>query len=37
MVLLSDIAALGLVLTLVTGYWLWLVPKLGRGANGEAA
>jgi hypothetical protein len=37
MVLLSDIAALGLVLTLITGYWLWLVPKLGRGVNGEGA
>jgi uncharacterized iron-regulated membrane protein len=36
MVLLSDIAALGLVITLITGYWLWLVPKLGRGANGGA-
>jgi hypothetical protein len=29
-VLLSDIAAIALVLTLITGYWLWLVPKLGR-------
>jgi hypothetical protein len=29
-VILSDIAAVGLVLTLVTGYWLWLVPKLTR-------
>jgi uncharacterized iron-regulated membrane protein len=36
MVLLSDVAALGLVITLITGYWLWLVPKLGRGANGVA-
>ncbi|HEX9565771.1 MAG TPA: PepSY-associated TM helix domain-containing protein [Gemmatimonadaceae bacterium] len=34
MILLSDVAALGLVLTLLTGYWLWLVPKLGRGVNG---
>lgn len=30
-VVLSDIAAVALVLTLITGYWLWLVPKLGRG------
>ncbi len=29
-VILSDIAAIALILTLVTGYWLWLVPKLGR-------
>jgi hypothetical protein len=29
-VLLSDIAAVALVLTLITGYWLWLVPKLSR-------
>ncbi|MDP1890627.1 MAG: PepSY-associated TM helix domain-containing protein [Gemmatimonadaceae bacterium] len=26
-VLLSDIAAVGLVLMLITGYWLWLFPK----------
>lgn len=36
MVLLSDIAALGLILTLITGYWLWLVPKLSRtSARGD--
>jgi len=37
-VLLSDFAAVALVLTLTTGYWLWLVPKLGRVAArpGEA-
>lgn len=29
-VILSDIAAVALVLTLITGYWLWLVPKLSR-------
>ena len=29
-VILSDIAAVALVLTLLTGYWLWLVPKLSR-------
>lgn len=34
-VLLSDIAALFLVLTLVSGYWLWLVPKLGRPYRAE--
>jgi hypothetical protein len=27
-VLLSDAAAIALVVTLVTGYWLWLAPKL---------
>lgn len=32
-VILSDIAAICLVLALITGYWLWLVPKLGRGAG----
>ena len=30
-VILSDIAAVALVLTLLSGYWLWLVPKLHRG------
>lgn len=34
-VLLSDIAAVALVLTLITGYWLWLVPKLSRGVAAE--
>ena len=41
MIILSDIAAVALVLTLITGYWLWLVPKLGRAhapaGGGEAA
>ena len=32
-VILSDIAAMALVLTLITGYWLWLVPKLHRGVG----
>lgn len=32
-VILSDIAAVALVLTLVTGYWLWLVPKLSRAGR----
>ena len=37
-VILADIAAGALVLTLITGYWLWLVPKLSRGArDGDAA
>lgn len=31
-VLLSDIAAVGLMITLITGYWLWLAPKVSRGA-----
>ncbi|HEX6944336.1 MAG TPA: PepSY-associated TM helix domain-containing protein [Gemmatimonadaceae bacterium] len=35
-VILSDIAAIALVLTLLTGYWLWLVPKLSRGTREEA-
>ena len=34
-VILSDIAAVALVLTLLTGYWLWLVPKLSRGTREE--
>jgi uncharacterized iron-regulated membrane protein len=33
MVILSDIAAVSLVLTLISGYWLWLVPKLSRGTR----
>ena len=32
-VILSDIAAIALVLTLISGYWLWLVPKLSRGTR----
>ena len=32
-VLLSDAAAVALVVTLLTGYWLWLAPKLGRGTR----
>ena len=35
-VILSDIAAIALVLTLLTGYWLWLVPKLSRGVGRRA-
>ncbi|MEX2178306.1 MAG: PepSY-associated TM helix domain-containing protein [Gemmatimonadaceae bacterium] len=27
-VLLSDAAAVGLLITLITGYWLWLFPKI---------
>lgn len=27
---LSDIAAVAPILTLITGYWLWLVPNLSR-------
>ena len=27
-VILSDIAAVALLLTLITGYWLWLAPRL---------
>lgn len=29
-VLISDAAAVALVITLVTGYWLWLAPKIER-------
>jgi uncharacterized iron-regulated membrane protein len=35
-VILSDIAAVALIATLITGYWLWLVPKLSRGTREEA-
>ncbi|HYC51891.1 MAG TPA: PepSY-associated TM helix domain-containing protein [Gemmatimonadaceae bacterium] len=30
-VLLSDAGAVALVITLITGVWLWLAPKLRRG------
>ena len=36
-VILSDIAAVALMLTLITGYWLWLVPKLNRGSTPDEA
>lgn len=32
-VLLSDAAAVALVITLITGVWLWLAPKLRRGGT----
>lgn len=35
-VLLSDLAAIGLILTLITGYWLWLHPKLPHQRGGDA-
>jgi uncharacterized iron-regulated membrane protein len=35
-VLLSDAGAIALVITLITGVWLWLVPKLRRGARDGA-
>lgn len=35
-VLLSDAGAVALVITLVTGVWLWLVPKLRRGGSDGA-
>jgi uncharacterized iron-regulated membrane protein len=34
-VLLSDGAALMLIVTLVTGYWLWLAPRLARAHSGN--
>ena len=36
-ILLSDIAAIALVITLITGYWLWLAPKLRRPAPASKA
>jgi len=36
-VLLSDAAAIALVITLITGYWLWLAPKLRRARDAGAA
>ena len=35
-VILSDIAAVALVITLITGYWLWLVPKFRATAASSA-
>lgn len=35
-ILLSDAGALALVITLVTGYWLWLAPRLHRERRGAA-
>lgn len=32
-VLLSDAAAIALAVTLLTGYWLWLAPKLRRAGE----
>jgi hypothetical protein len=34
-VLLSDAAAIALLITLVSGYWLWLAPKVRRLARRE--
>jgi uncharacterized iron-regulated membrane protein len=34
-VLLSDIAAIALVITLISGYWLWLAPKVTRPRAGS--
>ncbi len=36
-VLLSDAAAIALLVTLVSGYWLWLAPKLRRTRVGADA
>jgi uncharacterized iron-regulated membrane protein len=35
-VLLSDAAAIVLIVTLITGIWLWLAPKLRHGADARA-
>jgi uncharacterized iron-regulated membrane protein len=35
-VLLSDAAALALVVTLITGYWLWLAPKIAQRRSAPA-
>lgn len=32
---LSDLGAIGLVLTLLTGIWLWLAPRRERGGAGD--
>jgi uncharacterized iron-regulated membrane protein len=37
LIILSDIAAIALVLTLITGYWLWIVPKLSRAPGSAVA
>ncbi|MBL8981103.1 MAG: PepSY domain-containing protein, partial [Gemmatimonadetes bacterium] len=36
-ILLSDAAAVILVITLVTGYWLWLAPRVIRSRPGGEA
>jgi len=36
-VILSDIAAVALVLTLITGYWLWLAPKMSHPLPSDRA
>jgi uncharacterized iron-regulated membrane protein len=35
-VILSDGGAIVIVITIVTGYWLWLAPKRRRGRNDSA-
>jgi uncharacterized iron-regulated membrane protein len=35
-ILLSDAAAVVIVITIITGYWLWLAPKLRRRARDAA-
>lgn len=35
-ILLSDAAAIALTITLLTGYWLWLAPKLRRAGESFA-
>ena len=35
-ILLSDAAAVALVLTLLSGYWLWLAPRLRRARDAAA-
>jgi uncharacterized iron-regulated membrane protein len=34
-ILLSDVAAIALVIVLISGVWLWIAPKLKRGAREE--
>lgn len=36
-VLLSDLAAVALMITLITGYWLWLAPKFGHSGTAPDA
>jgi uncharacterized iron-regulated membrane protein len=35
-IFLSDVAAVGLVITLITGVWLWLAPRLRRSREPKA-
>jgi hypothetical protein len=34
-ILLSDAGAIALLVTLVSGYWLWIAPRLSAGSGGH--